>query len=117
MIYVKDLQSMEAFYGRVLGLLPIEETRGANWIEFETGSVRLALHGVPPEVAKQIHLSSPPQPREDNPVKLIFEVADVPAECRRLQSVGVIIVQRPWGGYDGVDPEGNVFGLYPASKP
>ena len=116
MIYVKNLQSMEAFYGSVLGFLPMEETRGANWIEFETGGGRLALHSVPAEVAEQIHLSSPPQPREDNPVKLIFEVDDMAVECRRLQSVGVMILQRPWGGFDGVDPEGNVFGLYSAAK-
>lgn len=37
---------------------------------------------------------------------------DVASKRRRLESLGVPIVQRPWGSYDGIDPEGNIFGIY-----
>jgi len=36
-------------------------------------------------------------------------VDDVASERQRLESLGVSIVQRPWGSYDGIDPEGNIF--------
>jgi len=109
MIYVKDIDCMAAFYGNTLGLKPIEETRTENWVEFEAGDIKFALHAVPSEIADQIEISSPAQPRENSPVKLSFEVDDVALECQRLGSLGVPIVQRPWGSYDGIDPEGNIF--------
>ena len=115
MIYVKDIDRMAAFYGNTLGLKPIEETRLENWVEFEAGATTFALHAIPSEIAWQIEISSPLRPREKNPVKLSFEVDDVVSERQRLESLGVPVVQRPWGSYDGMDPEGNIFGIYSAS--
>ena len=116
MIFVKDLPRMAAFYRDALGLKPIEETRLEDWVEFDTGATRFALHAIPSQIAEQIEIASPPRPRETNPVKLSFEVADVASERRRLEALGVSIVQRPWGAYDGIDPEGNIFGIDPASN-
>lgn len=110
MLYVKDLPLMTAFYEETLGLKPIPETRMENWVEFDAGA-SFALHAIPAEIAKHIEISSPPRPREKNPVKLTFEVADVASERERLQSLGVPVVERPWGSYDGIDPEGNIFGI------
>ena len=115
MIFVKDLPRMAAFYENTLGLKPIAETRLDNWVEFEAGPARFSLHAIPAAIAEQIKIPSPPEPRERNPVKLSFEVDDVAAERHRLESLGVMILERPWGAYDGVDPEGNVFGLSSAS--
>ena len=112
MIYVKDLDRMAAFYERTLGLKLIQETRLDNWVEFETGNAKFSLHAIPSHIADQIEISSPPRPREQNPIKLSFEVDDAAAERVRLDSLGVTVLQRPWGSYDGVDPEGNVFGIY-----
>jgi catechol 2,3-dioxygenase-like lactoylglutathione lyase family enzyme len=109
MIYVKDLPRMVAFYSGTLGLKPIEETRLDNWVEFETGGVRFALHAIPAEIAAGIEILSPAKPREMTPVKLFFEVDDVASERRKLEAMGVQIIERPWGSCDGVDPEGNIF--------
>ena len=106
---------MAAFYSEILGLTPMEETRSDVWVEFDTGSTRLALHAIPAAIADRIEISDPPKAREDNPVKLNFEVEDVAAECVRLEALGVTIVHRAWGGYDGIDPEGNVFGIWAAT--
>ena len=114
MIYVKDVNRMAAFYGHTLGLKPIEETRMENWVEFEAGAIKFALHAIPSEIADRIEISAPPRPREKNPVKLSFEVDDAVSERQRLESLGVPIVQRRWGAYDGIDPEGNIFGIYSA---
>jgi predicted enzyme related to lactoylglutathione lyase len=114
--YVKDLHRMAAFYGDTLGLKTIEETRMDTWVEFDAGGIIFALHAIPAQIAGQIEISSTPAPREMNPVKLSFEVEDLAAECRRLKALGVTIMQRPWDTYDGIDPEGNIFQLCPASK-
>jgi catechol 2,3-dioxygenase-like lactoylglutathione lyase family enzyme len=111
MIYVKDLPRMTAFYGETLGLKRIDDGRFDSWVEFDAGGARFALHAIPAEIAKEIVISSPPKPREQDPVKLVFEVESVEAERRRLASQGITMVQRPWGSWDGIDPEGNVFGL------
>jgi len=111
MIFVKDIQRMAAFYGETLGLKAIEETRMENWVEFEAGSSKFALHAIPSEMAEQIEIASPPQPRETNPVKLSFEVDDMASERKRLASLSVTILERAWGTCDGVDPEGNIFAI------
>ena len=106
---------MAAFYGGVLGLAAIEDTRTDTWIEFHAGSVVFALHAIPPHIAEEIEIASPPVIRETTPIKLTFAVDDVAVECERLAALQVTIIRRPWGGYDGIDPEGNVFGLCSAA--
>jgi len=110
-IYVKDLPRMRAFYSEMLGVKPSNDTWTDTWAEFDAGGVSFALHAIPPEMASQIEIATPPRPRGQNPVKLIFEVDDVDAERARLELLGVTMVQRPWDAWDGIDPEGNVFGL------
>jgi catechol 2,3-dioxygenase-like lactoylglutathione lyase family enzyme len=117
MIFVKDLPRMTSFYGDILGLERLEETRTESWAEFEAGGgVILALHRIPPPLADQIEIASTPRPREMNPVKLIFEVEDLESERRRLEHLGVTIIERPWGACDGIDPEGNIFQVIPKPK-
>ena len=113
MIYVKDFPALAAFYIDVLRLKPIEGTRSESWVEFDAGAVRLALHAIPAHIAAGIEIASPPQAREDTPIKLIFEVDDPDAERLRLEALGVIVLPRPWGGLDFLDPEGNIFSLWP----
>lgn len=102
---------MREFYSRMLGVKPVNEKSVDEWAEFDTGSARFALHAIPADIAKQIEISSPPRPREKDPVKLVFEVENVEAERSRLASLGATMVQRRWGSWDGIDPEGNVFGI------
>ncbi len=109
LIYAKDLDRMATFYGDVLGLELIADTRTVGWVEFETGGARLALHAIPAAIAAQIEIASPPEPREETPIKLIFAVDDLDATCARLVALGVPLTRRPWGAADGLDPEGNVF--------
>src|SRR5215469_2262641 len=74
MLYVKDINRMADFYGKMVGLKATDETRMENWVEFEAGAITFALHAIPSEIADHIKISSPPRPREENPVKLTFEV-------------------------------------------
>ena len=100
---------MTAFYQALLGVAPAQQTEG--WVEFRSGSSTLMLHSIPDPVAAEIVLSTPPEPREQTPIKLIFTVENLAAERVRWAAAGIGLVERPWGSCDGMDPEGNIFSI------
>ena len=97
----------------MLGVIPINQECDDVWAEFKIGGACFSLHAIPAEIAKGIEIESPPIPRQENPLKLIFEVEDVEAERARLESLGIQTLRRPWQkpgeAFDAVDPEGNIF--------
>ena len=109
MLFVKDLGRMTAFYSEVLGLNPNEATRLDDWVEFTDGT--FSLHAIPAAMAAGIQIDSPPKPREQTAAKLTFEVQDVGVTLKRIEAMGLPLLQRPRGGIEAVDPEGNVFAL------
>jgi catechol 2,3-dioxygenase-like lactoylglutathione lyase family enzyme len=111
MLFVKDLPRMVAFYRDVLGLRPSEETRQAEWVEFEGAGARFSLHAIPAGIAAGIVIDSPPRAREQGATKLTFIVRDVDTTLASLEGLGLPLLKRPWGGVEAVDPEGNVFAL------
>src|SRR6516165_8200807 len=84
-LYVKDLERMKLFYIQMLGASPTNQAWTDAWATFETGSARFSLHAIPADIAKSIVIESPPTPREQHAVKLIFEVKDVESERVRLE--------------------------------
>ena len=111
MLFVKELDRMTAFYRDVLGLQTVEETRLADWVEFRGDGVRFSLHAIPAAIAAGIQIDSPPRPREQSSAKLTFAVQNVDATLKKIEQMGLPLLQRPWGGTEAVDPEGNVFAL------
>ena len=111
MLFVKDLDRMTAFYHEVLELQPVEETRLGNWVEFADDGARFSLHAIPPAIASNIQIDWPLRAREQGGVKLTFAVRDVDATLRTIAAMGLPLLERPWGGTEAVDPEGNVFAL------
>ena len=107
MLFVVDLAAMEAFYRDAAGFVPVEGTRLDDWIEFDTGEMRLALHAIPAHIGA----TASPAPREDASCKLILTIEDLAAARERLVAAGATILDRPWGGWDFGDPEGNVVGV------
>lgn len=107
MLFVVDLPAMEAFYRDVAGFAPIEATRLDDWVEFDTGETRFALHAIPPHLG----VTASPLPRETAGCKLILAVDDLAAARERLAAAGATILDRPWGGWDFADPEGNVVAV------
>ena len=107
MLFVVDLAAMEAFYRDVVGFTPIEDTRLEDWVEFDTGATRFALHRIPAHLGVQ----PSPEPRETAGCKLILAVDDLAPSRGRLSAAGATILDRPWGGWDFADPEGNVIGV------
>ena len=108
-LYVEDMSAQVTFYRDSLGLR-VKEPEGVQdyskvfWVELETGTCTLALHG-----------GGQGRQGEDAP-KIVFRVADVPASRDELQQRGVPMgeIRRPAPGVqvcDGRDPEGNRFSI------
>jgi catechol 2,3-dioxygenase-like lactoylglutathione lyase family enzyme len=76
LLYVKDLERMKRFYSEILGTKPSNQDSAHGWATFETGGARFALHAIPAEIVRNIEIKSPPTPREQEPLKLIFEVTN-----------------------------------------
>ena len=109
-LFVKDLERMTAFYGDALGLALVPERSSEGWAELEAGGATLALHAIPPHIAKSIRIGTPPAPRSEAPTKLAFAVSDLDAARARLVALGAKMAEpSSWGSCDGVDLEGNVF--------
>jgi catechol 2,3-dioxygenase-like lactoylglutathione lyase family enzyme len=109
-LFVKDLDRMAAFYQAALGLLPVPGGSSPGWLELDAGGTSLGLHAVPPEVAASLVIADPPVPREETPIKLVFEVPDLEVACQRLRAAGAVVgAPTPWRSCDALDPEGNVF--------
>lgn len=115
-LFAKDLQRMAEFYQDALGLPEIPGASGPGWVELDAGGVRLALHAIPPRIARKIEITQPPRAREETPFKLLFEVDDLYAVRRRLVQFGATMFEPKNSGVcDGLDPEGNVFSLVPVN--
>src|SRR5262249_29627515 len=110
-LYVVDLPSMARFYSDVFGLPPTVGDHADVWQEFQAGTFRLGLHQIPRDLLENLRLAPSFTPRDRNPIKLVFAVPDVEQTRSKLESHGVKILIRPWGGCEVVDPEGNIFGL------
>lgn len=112
LVYVKDLERCVEFYGTVLGMTPQQSTRTEHFAEFDLDGPKLMLHAIPPHVAAGITVTSPPEVREDTPVKLIIDRwASDPIDAATVTGLGGRVLERPWGNSDYADPEGNVFGV------
>jgi len=111
MLYVNDFSRMRAFYSELFGAKAVNTEWTDTWARFDVGGASFALHAIPPYIAHEVKVS--PVPREKSPTKFIFEVDNVVEERRRLESLKIPTIQRPWQdpseSFEAVDPEGNIF--------
>ena len=112
MLFAAELEPMIVFYRDVVGFRPVEQTRLEDWVEFDTGGAPFSLHQIP----RHIGVTPSPAPREAGSCKPILAVDDLAvddlaAARERLSAAGAAILDRPWGGWDFADPEGNVIGV------
>jgi catechol 2,3-dioxygenase-like lactoylglutathione lyase family enzyme len=113
MIYARDIKRMTAFYRDVMEFPVVRELD--EWVELDAGDSRIALHAIPAAIAARIAIATPPQPRAETPIKLLFESTDLGALRARLRAIGLELPPRSSGGgsapdhVDGLDVEGNIF--------
>jgi predicted enzyme related to lactoylglutathione lyase len=125
-LYVVDLVTMARFYSTV-----VEAETSITDDVIDQGVVvlrcpdgfELTLVTVPDHVAATIDVQAPATAREDTPIKLSFDVADVDTALERVAAGGGCRLDRPtwvWRGRrfaDCLDPEGNVLQLSDTREP
>jgi hypothetical protein len=109
-IFASDVRGMAEFYREFLHATPIESEDSVNWVELRFGEDRLWIHAIGPEWRTESDPFSPPNSREENPIKLVFCVAFDDDLDDRIRRLGGSVIARPWGR-DYCDPEGNVFSV------
>lgn len=115
-IFAKDLGRLAAFYQGLLGLSAAQVE--ADHIVLDGPGLQLVIHAIPAAIAADIHIETPPQRREDTPIKLFFQVPSLDLARARAAALGGALnpPEQVWSarGFracDGHDPEGNVIQL------
>jgi predicted enzyme related to lactoylglutathione lyase len=115
-LYAKDIRRLMDFYCSVLGIEPQMIEKG--YAVLGSRSSQFVIVRIPKRIADTIDIATPPEAREDTPLKLVFAVADIGHARERAAELGGAMnaVERQWefeGAKvcDGHDPEGNVFQL------
>ncbi len=110
MIFAKDHDAMVGFYRDGFELRVDAAASSDGYTVLYADATKLSIHSIPPEIAEGITIASPPQPRSDSAVKLLFEVGDLDATLERLQDLGGQLFETTTDdACDGCDVEGNTF--------
>lgn len=114
LIYASQLDRMSVFYQRVLGLREVHAD--AMHRVLASADTQLLLHALPPQVAAQVVIASPPEPRETQAIKPFFTVPSLGAAEREVEACGGRVHGPAWPGpglpvRNVCDPEGNVLHL------
>jgi predicted enzyme related to lactoylglutathione lyase len=115
-LYAKDRDQLVAFYAAVADIEPQAIEKGFAVLGSKPS--QFVIVRIPRRIADLIAIATPPEPREDSPLKLVFAVENIARARNRAAELGGVVntVDREWefeGAKvcDGHDPEGNVFQL------
>ena len=111
-LYAKDLARLAGFYEAVLGMARLRATD--DLVVLQSPDIQLVVHAIPPHIAADIVIASPPARRENTALKFFFTVPSIAdARARAMQRGGEVYTEN-WQGpgfvvCNACDPEGNVF--------
>lgn len=112
-VYAKDPARMAAFYAGTAALRPVRAAD--DHLVLMSNALELFVVRIPPAIAASIVIETPPDRRDDTPIKLVLAVSSL--EAVRVAAAehggGLDPAEREWafGEWrvcDGYDPEGNV---------
>jgi predicted enzyme related to lactoylglutathione lyase len=113
-VFAKDMALLAHFYGEVMDMAEVH--RDNDHVVLDDGGFQLVIHGIPKEIAAQILITTPPEVREDTPIKICLPVRSIERARKKAAPLGgkVGAKDKEWEarGFracDGYDPEGNVF--------
>lgn len=114
LIYAKDMIAMSAFYESTLGMRV--EFADDQYRILADGDAQLILHAIPVQIAADIVIAVPPEPREEQAIKPMFAVANLAGAERAAERCGGRLIGAVWemSGQrirDVCDPEGNIVQL------
>ncbi len=112
LIYAKDLGKLSSFYQELLSMTLLNAD--AEHHVMESADFQLILHAIPPHIAATVEIATPPEPREEQAIKLFFTVPSLSAAAETAASLGGSLFGQEYEGpgfrvRNGLDPEGNIF--------
>ena len=111
-IYAKDPEHLASFYQSVLGMAAAHRTD--QMVVLSSPDLQVIVHAMPPAVASQIAITSPPQPRDSAAIKFFCTVPSLLGAEESTQALGGHVLPEQWQGpgfvvRNACDPEGNIF--------
>jgi predicted enzyme related to lactoylglutathione lyase len=113
-VFSVNVPRLAAFYELVLGAKPQHEA--SRDIRLISARDEVLIHSIPMKIAKEIRISSPPAPREDTPLKPVFDVASLEIALEGVKAAGGVVTSQRFSldgqtRHDVLDPDGNVIQL------
>jgi Glyoxalase-like domain len=113
-VFSINVRRLAAFYETVLGARSVHEPTGD--IRLLSDRDEVLVHSIPKRIAKDIEISSPPAPRENSPLKPIFDVDSLEGALTGVEATGGVVTSRTFSldgltRHDVLDPDGNVIQL------
>ena len=114
LLYAKNLDALAHFYEQALGMKELH--RSAEIIVLDSSALQIVIHAIPAAIAAQVHISTPPQRRENVALKFFVTVSSLADAQKLTASLGGQVFEDSWSGpgfvvRNAMDCEGNVFQL------
>ena len=114
LLYAKDLDALAHFYAQVLSMKELHRT--AQIVVLQSAVLQLVIHAIPAPIAVQVHISTPPQRRENVALKFFVTVPSMALAQQHARHFGGQVFDESWQGpgfvvRNAMDCEGNVFQL------
>jgi catechol 2,3-dioxygenase-like lactoylglutathione lyase family enzyme len=113
-VFSPDVQRLATFYEVVLGARPLRESSGDIRVVSDRDEV--LVHSIPRTAARDLEISTPPAPRDNAPIKPVFEVDSLAVALDGVRETGGLVTDRTFRleglvRHDVLDPDGNVVQL------
>ena len=112
LIYAKDLSRLSVFYQKLFSMRLLYSDEEHHIIESD--DMQLIIHAIPEYISSSIVISSPPEQRSEQAIKLFFTVPSITGAGSVASSFGGSLFGQEYTGpgflvRNGYDPEGNIF--------
>jgi predicted enzyme related to lactoylglutathione lyase len=113
-VFSVDVSRLARFYELVLDVRRQGEYSGD--VRLVGGGEEILIHAVPAAVAESVSISTPPAPRQDAPIKPVFDVGSLDAALEVVAAAGGVATATTFTfegltRHDVLDPDGNVIQL------
>lgn len=113
-IFAKDVDALARFYRETAEMTEVH--RDKDHVVLNEEGFQIVVHGIPKQIAATIEITSPPEVREDTPIKICLPVSSIEQARTTAAALGGKVgpktkewTARGFRACDGYDPEGNVF--------
>ncbi|MCX6422253.1 MAG: hypothetical protein NT180_07790 [Actinobacteria bacterium] len=116
-IFSINVPRLADFYEAVVGVKrsPYPGDNGKD-IRLRSDNEEILIHSIPAKIAKTISVQSPPEAREDTPIKPVFDVDSLTEALAEVSLKGGVVTERTFEldgltRHDVLDTDGNVIQL------